>query len=165
MIHFVCFGRPQPQGSKTPWLPRYKGGAFVVGKNGQPVIATMDSNKKLKPWRQELRRAALEANRAVVVLERDVPVCVRLDFYLARPKSLPMRFERPTKKPDIDKLTRAVFDSLTGTIITDDSQIVEAMVGKWFGLPERVEIFVELAQPAQPLLVSNFQFQEMGPQP
>jgi crossover junction endodeoxyribonuclease RusA len=155
MIHFVCFGKPEPQGSTKAFIP----------KGWNRAIITSD-NRKLKPWRQELTRAAV----AVAIqlngypVQREVPVCVRIEFYLAKPASTPKRITRPAKKPDIDKLTRAVFDSLTGTIITDDSQIVEAMVGKWFGLPERVEIFIELAQPAQPLLVSNFQFQEMGPQ-
>ena len=55
-----------------------------------------------------------------------------------------------------------VFDALTGTIFTDDSQVVELLVGKWFGLPERVEIFIELAQRDMPLLVGNFQFAEIG---
>jgi crossover junction endodeoxyribonuclease RusA len=154
MIYFVCFGKPEPQGSTKAFIP----------KGWNRAVITTD-NRKLKPWRQELTRIALNANGGNAIIEREVPVCVRMDFYLAKPASTPKRITRPTKKPDIDKLTRAVFDSLTGTIITDDSQIVEAMVGKWFGLPERVEIFVELAQPAQPLLVSNFQFQEMGPQP
>ena len=82
----------------------------------------------------------------LAVIERQIPVCVRMDFYLARPATLAKRFKRPTKKPDIDKLIRAIFDSLTGTIITDDSQIVELLVGKWYGAPERVEIFVTKAQ-------------------
>lgn len=152
MITFTVYGHPEPQGSTKAFIP----------KGSDRAIITSD-NRKLKPWRQELTRSALEANRGNAIIGREVPVCVRLDFYLAKPASTPKRITRPTKKPDIDKLTRAVFDSLSGTIITDDSQIVEVLVGKWFGLPERVEIFIELAQPAQPLLVGNFQFSEMGP--
>jgi len=151
LITFTVYGRPEPQGSTKAFIP----------KGWKRAIITSD-NRKLKPWRQELTRAAIDANIGNEIIERNTPVCVRMDFYLARPQSLAKRFERPTKKPDIDKLTRAVFDSLTGTIITDDSQIVELMVGKWFGQPERVEVFVELAQNAMPLLVGNFQFQEMG---
>jgi Holliday junction resolvase RusA-like endonuclease len=151
MISFVVYGHAEPQGSTKAFIP----------KGWKRAVITSD-NRKLKPWRQELTRAALHAAPQLNgnPIARETPLCVRIDFYLARPKSLAKRFERPTKKPDIDKLTRAVFDSLTGTIITDDSQIVELLVGKWFGLPERVEIFIELAQPHMPLVVSNFQSAE-----
>jgi crossover junction endodeoxyribonuclease RusA len=144
MITFTVYGHPEPQGSTKAFIP----------KGWNRAIITSD-NTKLKPWRQELTRAALEANRNGLLplsktngslIAREIPVCVRMDFFLAKPVSTPKRVTRPTKKPDIDKLTRAIFDSLTGTVITDDSQIVEALVGKWYGIPERVEIFVSEAQ-------------------
>jgi crossover junction endodeoxyribonuclease RusA len=128
MIFFTVFGHPEPQGSTRAFIPRgWK----------RPIITS--DNKSLKPWRQELMRSALEANRGGLI-ERETPVCVRLDFYLERPASLAKKYFRPVKKPDVDKLIRAVFDSLTGTLIVDDSQIVKLIVSKYFGTPERVEI-------------------------
>ena len=140
MIHFTCYGHPEPQGSTKAFIP----------KGWSRAVITTD-NKKLKPWRQQLYGAALDAMAKanageVAIIEREIAVCVRMDFYLARPATLAKRFTRPTKKPDWDKLSSAVCDALTGSIITDDSQIVEALVGKWYGAPERVEIVVTKAQ-------------------
>jgi Holliday junction resolvase RusA-like endonuclease len=57
---------------------------------------------------------------------------VRIDFYLPRPPSVPETARRwPCVKPDGDKLTRAVFDSLTiARVITDDARIVHHDVWK-----------------------------------
>ena len=45
-------------------------------------------------------------------------------FYLPRPKSLPKRVTEHTKKPDLDKLLRAVLDACTtGGVWRDDSQV------------------------------------------
>jgi Holliday junction resolvase RusA-like endonuclease len=45
----------------------------------------------------------------------------------------------------VDKLQRAVFDSLKGILYVDDGQVVDilAPTGKFYGLPERVEIIIE----------------------
>jgi hypothetical protein len=74
------------------------------------------------------------------IASRDTPVFLRLQFFLQRPVSLPKRFTEPTKKPDWDKLVRALCDSLTGVLFDDDSQVVQAFVAKKYGQPERVEI-------------------------
>lgn len=60
------------------------------------------------------------------------PVQLHVDFYLARPKSVPAH-RRPfhTKPPDLDKLVRAVCDSLTDAgIWEDDSQVIRLVAGK-----------------------------------
>lgn len=137
-IKFTVYGRPEPQGSTRAFIP--KGWT-------RPTITS--DNKKLKPWRQEITRAAMDAlgDTSLPAIGRELPVALRLDFYLARPQSLQKRILRPIKKPDADKLIRAVLDSLTGSLFVDDSQVVQLMVGKWFGQPERVEIFASVAQP------------------
>ena len=51
------------------------------------------------------------------------PVAATLNFYLPRGETVTR--EWPTKPPDLDKLTRAVFDSLEAAgIIENDSLIV-----------------------------------------
>lgn len=54
-------------------------------------------------------------------------------------------FIRPTTKPDIDNVQKAVMDALTGVWYVDDSQIVESHVGKWYSENPRVEVTVEEA--------------------
>jgi crossover junction endodeoxyribonuclease RusA len=52
------------------------------------------------------------------------PIAVGLEFVLYRPVSTPKSKTPPaTKKPDIDKLERAVLDALTHVIWTDDAQV------------------------------------------
>ena len=47
---------------------------------------------------------------------------------------------RPTKKPDLDNIAKAVLDSLNGIAYKDDSQIVSMVVSKKYSNRPRVEI-------------------------
>lgn len=107
---FWVAGIPAPQGSK-----RHVG-------NGRMV----ESSKKLKPW-----RAAVTARAKEALSDRETvtgsPVYVRLDLVLPRP--LQTAKSRPTppavKRPDVDKLARAVLDGITDAgVWADDSQVV-----------------------------------------
>jgi Holliday junction resolvase RusA-like endonuclease len=143
VISFTVYGHPEPQGSTKAFIP--KGWT-------RPIITS--DNKKLKPWRQEISRAALDAmakerEGLAEPFAREVPVCVRLDFFLARPASLPKRCTWPVKKPDSDKLCRGVLDALTGVVFVDDSQVVQLIAAKWYGQPERVTISVATAKGAE----------------
>lgn len=61
-----------------------------------------------------------------------------IDFYLKAPKSLSksefgLLETRPTKKPDIDNLAKAILDSLNNGIgYEDDKQIVELVLRKYY---------------------------------
>jgi len=140
MITFTVFGHPEPQGSMKAFMP--KGARF-------PVVTS--ANKKLIPWRQEIARTALnEMAKEREGLEepfgREIPICVRLDFYLARPASLPKRAVWPVKKPDFDKLCRGAIDAMTGIVYVDDSQVVQCIIAKWYGSPERTKISITIPQ-------------------
>lgn len=50
---------------------------------------------------------------------------------------------RPTKKPDTDNIAKICLDSLNGIAYTDDSQIVELAVEKWYAEEPKVEIYLE----------------------
>jgi Holliday junction resolvase RusA-like endonuclease len=115
-LRFHVDGVPVPQGSKT---------GFVVGKRAVLV----DANKALKPWRATVRDAAETAlagrsgfTDAVFVL---------LDFYMPRGKTV--RRLRPSTKPDIDKLIRAVFDALTDSgVLADDGLVVSVHAQQFY---------------------------------
>jgi len=121
-IEFRVVGIPAPQGSKT--LTRYG--------------ALMESSKKVKPWRQDVIHAALEAYAGNPFNE---PVSVSIEFIFPRPKShYGTGKNSETIKPkaplfctsktngDIDKVCRSTFDALSvssgGSIIMDDSLVV-----------------------------------------
>ena len=52
---------------------------------------------------------------------------------------------RPTKKPDIDNVVKAVADGLNGLAYADDSQIVSVWAEKWYSNDPRVEVSIETA--------------------
>jgi len=78
----------------------------------------VEANKHLPEWRQAVYEALSASG-----IKFDGAVTVTSCFYLPRPKTN-KRF-RMTTKPDLDKLQRAIGDSLVkaGTIV-DDSYII-----------------------------------------
>lgn len=129
-ISFVVYGKCEPQGSMKLFIP--KGAKFP--------IATSD-NPKLKPWRQQITRTALETLQGEII-RRDIGVTLKLDFFVERPATKPKRITRPTTRPDLDKYCRAVKDALKGAAYEDDSQVCDLIASKHYGVPERVEITV-----------------------
>ena len=107
MMAFFVAGEPIPKGSTR---------AFVV--KGKPIIT--NANRRTKDWEM---RIATEA-QAVCQSITDGAVTVSVVFVMQRPKSLPKRIQHHMKRPDIDKLLRAVLDGITGIVIRDDSQVV-----------------------------------------
>lgn len=107
-------------------LPVAKGStrAFLPKGSVRPIITSTSRN--LKSWEQIIRLTSSAAADAAKwrVPGRDIPIGVSVSVALPRPKSLPRKQESHTKKPDLDKLVRAVLDALTGIGYEDDSQVV-----------------------------------------
>jgi crossover junction endodeoxyribonuclease RusA len=116
-VHFFINGKPEPQGSAR---------AFMAG--GRPVITS--ANRNLKDWRTLVALAAMEHAHMF-----DGPVTVTLNFHLPRPVSLPKKTIEHTKRPDVDKLARAILDSLTGVFFKDDAQVVTLLATKRYADP------------------------------
>jgi len=134
MITFTVYGIPAPKGSTKAFMPR---GAR------SPVVT--NDNPHTRPWAALVKDAARQTmvdNNVVFSLGA---VSLRVRFYMPRPKSLPKRSVEHVKRPDLDKLVRAVKDSLTGVLWDDDSQVVTLMASKSYvvsgGMP-RAEIEV-----------------------
>jgi Holliday junction resolvase RusA-like endonuclease len=93
----------------------------------------IESSKALRPWRRHVTETVTQA-LGDWKLTKD-PIKVRINFELQRPESVsnPKRKswrEHPTVKPDVDKLARAILDSLTGVVYVDDSQVIKLTVEK-----------------------------------
>ena len=129
MTTIRVFGTPAPQGSK-----RHVGNGVLI-----------ESSAKVKPWRQDVRAAALEADAHF-----DGPVSLTVGFLLRRPASH-FRTGRnahllrdsapayPGKKPDIDKLLRSTLDGLGESgIWRDDAQVVRVRAEKLYADHEPV---------------------------
>lgn len=121
MIHTFVPGTPVPQGS----VDVYRGRIVSV-------------KAPLRKWRDSIRAATLARHEGEPL---DGPISVSLVFQLRRPQR--PRWPLPAVKPDLDKLTRAVFDSLSTTknrktkavikgVITDDARIVSFTAAKTY---------------------------------
>lgn len=120
LIAFQVHGLPIPQGSTR---------AFVV--KGKPIITS--TAKGLATWR---RLIADVAQDYAPQEPWSGPVGIDLHFGIPKPKSAPKRRRVwPDKRPDLDKLTRAVLDALTFVIFADDSQVVHIRADKDYGTP------------------------------
>lgn len=108
-LHIVVYGTPGPQGSK-----RHVG-------NGRMI----ESSKKVKPWRADVKAAAEAVRNGAAPI--DGPVKVRMVFTLAKPSSAPKtRRTWAIRKPDLSKLARSTEDALTDAgLIKDDARIIE----------------------------------------
>lgn len=116
-LYFRVLGVPVPQGSKQ---------AFVRG--GRAVMRD-DNSGKLKPWRTEVANAAREAHAGRPPFDGALQLDAR--FVMPRPASARKKAHWCTVKPDLDKLLRALGDSLTmAGVIRDDARFAEIRVLK-----------------------------------
>lgn len=107
-------GLPAPQGSK-----RHVGNGVMV-----------ESSARVKPWRQDVREAALADGTRVTG-----PVSVDLLFMMPRPKSAKAG-QAADKRPDLDKLVRAVLDALTSAgTFEDDARVIDLHARKRLTAP------------------------------
>ena len=115
MIDFIVPGKAEPQGSKTKtrWGVR-------------------EDNPRTMPWRGRISLAAHDYMVAKMLhLLVDVPVTVTLEFVMPRPTTAPKSYTKPAiKKPDIDKLCRAILDGITHVVIATDSQVTRLVADK-----------------------------------
>lgn len=52
---------------------------------------------------------------------------------------------RPSVKPDVDNVLKAVLDALNGVAYKDDTQVVEEFARKYYSDSPRIEIYIETA--------------------
>ena len=105
----VVYGMPAPQGSK-----RHVGNGVMV-----------ESSKKVRPWRQDVKSAALAVRAGAEPI--DAAVRVRMVFTMPKPASAPKtRRTYPMRMPDLSKLARSTEDALTDAgIWRDDARVIE----------------------------------------
>lgn len=145
MISFTVYGRPQQKGSKQAFVNRRKDGSTFAGLK--------DTNDKAKPWQGEIRAAAGEAYKGILL---DGPLLLSAVFYFARPEGHygtgrnagTLKGSAPhfkTTAPDLDKLLRTLKDGLEGIIYKNDAQVSKyGELEKVFTeSQERVEVTIE----------------------
>lgn len=118
-LEFIVYGVAVPKGSTRAFTP--KGARF-------PVVTA--DNAKTKPWQRLIADRASDALETAGGQQFEGAVSLAVTFYLPRPKSLPKRVTEHLKKPDLDKLVRAVKDALTRVVWQDDAQVVHVTATK-----------------------------------
>jgi Holliday junction resolvase RusA-like endonuclease len=112
-IELVVEGNPVPQGS------------FRHIGNGRIIAA----NPKLNTWRDTIATQVAQQTHHRLI---EGSIRVDLVFTLPRPKTVTR--DRPTTKPDIDKLCRSVLDAISlpkyCQIIRDDSLVTDLHAAK-----------------------------------
>lgn len=134
LARFDVVGVPEPKGSMT-----------AIVRGNRAVLIPASAPKRKDGTRSDVRqryaawcRSVTASARAWQLVKRrtiapDEELGVDIDFYLPRPPSTHKRITRPNTKPDVDKLTRCVFDCLeAGEIIGNDSRIVSMHVEEYF---------------------------------
>lgn len=119
-------GKPEPQGSKK---------GFIINNK----VVLVESATGLKAWRQKVYNAFSHNPHGVVF---DKPIYVAMTFSLVQAKS--NKKPKPTQKPDIDKLVRAVLDGMTGSAFGDDSQVTKLIVTKKWGMYPGVGVTIAI---------------------
>jgi Holliday junction resolvase RusA-like endonuclease len=128
----TVYGRPAMQGSK-----RHVGRGVMI-----------ESSKRTRPWRENVRNATRAEIDATGWRRLDSPVSVIVELFFDRPRSHYrtgrnahlLRDNAPTRPAnrasgDIDKMLRAIFDAVCDAgAITDDAQVIAVEAYKhWTG--------------------------------
>jgi hypothetical protein len=154
ILRAVVMGPPLTYGNKRAFSNRKTGGMVVVERNSANLRTWQDAIRQA--MLEDADRALLGKTFPLVALtvkdgdSRVMPraplaayvgaVHLEVSYYLARPKGhyrkngtlSPRAPAFPTKKPDADKLARAVADCGTGIWYRDDGQIVEWKIRKCY---------------------------------
>jgi Holliday junction resolvase RusA-like endonuclease len=125
---FTVFGyEPRPQGSK-----KYVGTRRTAAGNNIPLI--IEASPGLPVWRKAVSDAVIQAMHDSGDLSKfDGAVKVEAVFYVTRKRTVTR--DLPTVPPDVDKLSRALLDSLK-PVWGDDSQVVRLEVSKKYATGE-----------------------------
>lgn len=115
-VSFKVVGKAEPKGSVR---------AFTPAGWTRPILTS--TNPRVKGWQQLVAEQAQQVAADGLFMG---PVTLGVVFHLPRPQSLPKRILHHTKKPDLDKLVRALKDALKGVLYTDDSQVVRLAAAK-----------------------------------
>lgn len=117
-VSFTVWGTPAPKGSKSAFPIRRKSGAMGVA-------VVEGKTDRQKDWSRRIEEVVqgLAATGSPML---DGPLVAAVEFWLPRPASAPKRRRTwPDRKPDLDKLLRAILDPMSGVLIADDARIVE----------------------------------------
>lgn len=113
---------------------------------GRPKVAMRGKFPQVYTPKQT--RDAEESFLAQIIKQRpEKPITeaikITIDFYKAKPKSMPKKVVHWTKKPDLDNMVKLVLDAMNKVFFIDDSQIIELNCRKKYDEVPRTEVIIE----------------------
>ena len=123
---------------------------------GRPKFSTINGHakaydpEKSRNYKAYVKLLATQAMKEQGFTMIDGPCCLDIMAFFEVPKSKSKKFkerallglERPTKKPDIDNIVKALQDALNGLAYKDDSSIVYLSVAKCYSEIPKVEVIL-----------------------
>ena len=117
-------------------------------------FTTTYEDKEMKSWRNQCRLLISNLYMGQPILEGALRARVR--FYIKPPQYI-AKVKRNQqalldeiipvgKKPDVDNYEKALYDSMSGLVFQDDSQIALHDVGKFYSLNPRIEVEMEVME-------------------
>lgn len=130
-IKFVVLG--QPQGKARPRLTT------------RGVYARAYTPKKTVEYEELIRfsyRSSLKASEKPIRMWINAYYSIPKSFNKAKRQQAIDNVIKPCVKPDIDNVTKCVFDALNGIAYTDDAQIIKVSCEKYYSVAPRLEITI-----------------------
>lgn len=130
----------------VPGPPQGKARARTYRKNGRSITYT-----PLKTIKYENKIKASCKTVSKVKFEENIPLEIEILALFAVPKSTNKKDKvdmlsgkvLPTKKPDLDNISKVVFDALNGVAYRDDKQVCDVKFKKFYGEMPRLEIKIK----------------------
>jgi Holliday junction resolvase RusA-like endonuclease len=129
----------------------------AVGK-GRPRVSRRGNYvhtytpEKTRAFEEAVRFEFMASNSdKMPVYERETPLKAKVIIGVSIPKSYSKKKQAlcrdrvlvPDKKPDIDNILKAIFDSLNGYAFADDVQIVQVYAEKQYAVEPFVEVEID----------------------
>lgn len=130
-----------------PGEPKGKGRPRFVGEGHKPITP-----QKTVEY-ENLVRLEYQRQCRQIRFADDAQLDMRITAYYSIPKSaskakrqaMTMHVIRPTKKPDMDNVVKAIADSLNSIAYRDDTQIVDCQIRKFYSETPRVVVTIQEA--------------------
>lgn len=115
-------------------------GSLISGVGKKTGRVYSHSPKSTIRWEARVAQEAQEAMKGEASL-MEGPLAVIIRFRLPKPKSA-KKNSLPDKRPDLDKLIRAVLDGMSKIVYKDDGQVTDLSVAKRYGEKPMAEIWI-----------------------
>ena len=133
----IFFTVPQVSGKGRPRFARQ--GTFVKTYTD---AKTLTYEKSIQTYAKQAMGSTSPLIGAVAAyLHIGIPIPP--SYSKTRQKACIEGLERPTKKPDIDNIVKAILDGMNGVVYLDDKQVVDLHLTKVYSSKEGVDIMVK----------------------